>query len=99
MVQNRLLYVLKELVYSRLMLTSQLLLLEKMKREMAWKTRSKCGDRKKETMSDTFDIPFSGNAAALLHRAKSAAAEAGATLTGDEHNGEFSGKGVEGHYE
>ncbi len=50
-------------------------------------------------MADTFDVPFSGDATTLLNQAKSAADEAGATLTGDVHSGEFSGKGVEGHYE
>ncbi|HET8841546.1 MAG TPA: hypothetical protein VFN35_08770 [Ktedonobacteraceae bacterium] len=49
-------------------------------------------------MSTTFDIPFTGDKAALLNRAKSAASEAGATLTGDVHNGDFSGKGIEGSY-
>lgn len=50
-------------------------------------------------MSKTFDIPISGDPTALLDRAKGAADEAGATLTGDVNNGDFSGKGVEGHYE
>lgn len=50
-------------------------------------------------MADTFDIPFSGDATELLDRAKSAADEAGATITGNVNEGEFAGKGVEGHYE
>ena len=50
-------------------------------------------------MAKTFDIPFSGNTASLLQHAKKAAAEAKATLKGDTNRGNFSGKGVEGHYE
>jgi hypothetical protein len=50
-------------------------------------------------MAKTFDISFSGDAASLLQRAKNAAAEAGAKLTGDTNRGNFSGKGIEGHYE
>lgn len=50
-------------------------------------------------MAKTFDIPFSGDAASLLQRAKDAAILAGSDLTGDTSRGKFSGKGVEGHYE
>lgn len=50
-------------------------------------------------MAKTFDIPFSGDAASLLQHAKKSAAEAKATLTGDTKQGNFSGKGIEGHYE
>lgn len=50
-------------------------------------------------MTKTFEIPFSGDATSLLSRAKSTADESGATLTGDVSNGDFSGKGIEGHYE
>jgi hypothetical protein len=50
-------------------------------------------------MAKTFDIAFSGDAESLLQRAKKAAAESGAKLTGDTNGGNFSGKGVEGHYE
>ena len=49
-------------------------------------------------MVKTFDIPFSGDPASLLQHAKSAAVEAGATLTGDTNSGNFSGKGIEGYY-
>lgn len=56
-------------------------------------------ERREQAVAKTFDIPFSGEATPLLDRAKSAADKAGATLTGDEHNGDFSGKGIEGHYE
>jgi hypothetical protein len=50
-------------------------------------------------MEKTFDIPFSGDAASLLQHAKKAAAQAKARLTGDTNHGNFSGKGIEGHYE
>jgi hypothetical protein len=50
-------------------------------------------------VAKTFDISFSGDAASLLQRAKNAAVESGAKLTGDTNSGKFSGKGVEGHYE
>jgi hypothetical protein len=50
-------------------------------------------------MAKTFDVSFSGDAAPLLQRAKNAAAETGAKLTGDINSGNFSGKGIEGHYE
>jgi len=50
-------------------------------------------------MAKTFDFSFSGDAASLLQHAKKVAAEAKATLTGDTNHGNFSGKGVEGHYE
>jgi hypothetical protein len=50
-------------------------------------------------MAKTFDIPFSGDAASLLQRAKDVATLAGANMTGDTSSGKFSGKGVEGHYE
>ncbi|WP_220204291.1 hypothetical protein [Reticulibacter mediterranei] len=50
-------------------------------------------------MTKTFDIPFSGDTASILQRAKNAAKESGATLTGDTNSGNFSGKGIEGHYE
>jgi hypothetical protein len=49
-------------------------------------------------MAKTFDITFSGDATSLLQHAKKAAAESGATLTGDTRHGNFSGKGIEGHY-
>ena len=50
-------------------------------------------------MAKTFDISFSGDVAPLLQRAKNAAVESGAKLTGDTNSGNFSGKGIEGHYE
>jgi hypothetical protein len=50
-------------------------------------------------MAKTFDIAFSGDAESLFRRAKDAASEAGAKLTGDTSSGNFSAKGIEGHYE
>lgn len=50
-------------------------------------------------MAKTFDVPFSGDPVSLLQRARDVATLAGANLTGDTSHGNFSGKGVEGHYD
>ena len=49
-------------------------------------------------MSKSFSVPFTGDAASLLGRARKAAAENGAQVTGDTNKGTFSGRGVEGSY-
>jgi len=46
----------------------------------------------------TFTTTFSGSASDLINKAKNAAANAGAYFNGDEHGGDFSGKGVNGYY-
>ncbi len=49
-------------------------------------------------MSKSFSIPFIGDTTSLLERARKAAADNGAQVTGDTHKGTFSGRGVEGSY-
>lgn len=50
-------------------------------------------------MANTFNIPFTGNAAAHLQRARDAAQKAGIQFTGDEKQGTFAGMGVKGSYQ
>lgn len=49
-------------------------------------------------MSKQFAIPMTGDPAALLARAKAAAAQGGIALEGDTEAGTFAGSGVEGAY-
>jgi hypothetical protein len=49
-------------------------------------------------MSKSFSVPFTGDAASLLERARKTAADNGAQVTGDTNKGTFSGRGVEGSY-
>ena len=49
-------------------------------------------------MSKSFSVPFTGDATSLLERARKAAADNGAQVTGDTNKGTFSGRGVEGSY-
>lgn len=49
-------------------------------------------------MSKSFSVNFSGDATSLLERARKAAADNGAQVSGDANQGTFSGRGVEGSY-
>ena len=49
-------------------------------------------------MSKSFSVNFTGDANALLARARKTAADNGAQVTGDTNKGTFSGRGVEGSY-
>jgi len=49
-------------------------------------------------MARSFSVPFTGDAASLLARARKAATDNGAQVTGDANQGTFSGRGVEGSY-
>jgi hypothetical protein len=49
-------------------------------------------------MAKTFNIAFTGDAAALLNRARAIAVSNGAQISGDSSRGSFSGKGIIGNY-
>ena len=49
-------------------------------------------------MGRTFEYTISGDPGEYIERAKRAAADAGASFTGDAADGNFSGRGVEGRY-
>jgi hypothetical protein len=49
-------------------------------------------------MSKSFSVNFTGDPAPLFERARKAAADNGAQITGDTNKGSFSGRGVEGNY-
>jgi len=49
-------------------------------------------------MAKTFKIKYSGEATALVEKAKKQAQDSGAQFSGDEKSGSFSGKGVVGRY-
>ena len=49
-------------------------------------------------MSKSFDIPLTGDAAALVAKAEQVAREAGAEFSGDARAGRFAASGVEGEY-
>jgi hypothetical protein len=49
-------------------------------------------------MAKTFKIKYSGEATALVEKAKKQAQDSGAQFSGDEKSGTFSGKGVAGRY-
>jgi uncharacterized protein (DUF697 family) len=49
-------------------------------------------------VSRVIEVPFHGDPAAVVERAKAAAAKYGATFTGDHTTGTFAGNGIEGHY-
>lgn len=50
-------------------------------------------------MAKTFTIEVKGDPKALVRKAENTARANGASLSGDEHSGRFSGGGVEGRYE
>lgn len=50
-------------------------------------------------MAKTFQIKYSGEAGALVEKARKQAQDSGAQFSGDEKSGTFSGKGVVGRYE
>jgi len=49
-------------------------------------------------MSKSFSVNFTGDPTSLFERARKAAADNGAQISGDTNKGAFSGRGVEGNY-